>query len=66
MNQKQQAAKDTINKLAIELIALVNQTAPYSIANVSTIKNIALRIRYETNDLLNYEALEQVIDEEVA
>jgi hypothetical protein len=60
MNSKQQEAKDTINQLAIELIALVNQKAAYSDADVSTIKNIALKIRYQTNDLNDYEALERI------
>jgi hypothetical protein len=60
MTTKQQEAKDTINQLAIELIALVNQKAAYSDADVSTIKNIALKIRYQTNDLNDYEALERI------
>jgi hypothetical protein len=60
MTTKQQEAKDTINQLAIDLLALVNQKAAYSDADVSTIKNIALKIRYETNDLNDYEALERI------
>jgi hypothetical protein len=62
MNQKQQAAKTAINQLSIELIALVNQKAPYTDTDISQIKNIALRIRYETNDLNDYEALEKLFD----
>jgi hypothetical protein len=62
MNPKQQAAKTEINKLAIELIALVNQAAPHTNGDVSRIKNIALRMRYETNDLNDCEALEQAFD----
>ena len=55
MTPKQQTAKDEINKLAIELIALVNQKDSYTRYEVTTIKNIALRIRYETNHLSEYE-----------
>jgi outer membrane receptor for Fe3+-dicitrate len=62
MNQKQQAAKTAINELAIDLLSLVNQEAPYSDADISTIKNLALKIRYETNDLNDYEALERIFD----
>jgi hypothetical protein len=62
MNEKQQAAKTEINRLAIDLLALVNQKAPYSDGDISMIKNIALKIRYQTNDLNDYEALERVFD----
>jgi hypothetical protein len=62
MNPKQQAAKDTINQLTTDLIALVNKKDPYTDTDVSEIKNIALRIRYETNDLNDYEELERIFN----
>jgi hypothetical protein len=62
MTTKQQAAKDTINQLSIDLLALVNQKAPYTDGDISKIKNIALKIRYETNDLNDYEAFERMAE----
>jgi hypothetical protein len=64
MNPKQQAAKDTINQLSIDLLALVNQSAPYTDGDIAMIKNIALKIRYQTNDLNDYETDEDEDEDE--
>jgi hypothetical protein len=57
MNEKQEAAKTEINRLAIELIALVNQKAAYTDAEISKIREISQQIHYESNDLNDYEQL---------
>jgi hypothetical protein len=63
MTTKQQEAKETINQLAIDLLALVNQSAPHTDGDIAMIKNIALKIRYQTNDLNDYETDEDEDEE---
>jgi phosphoribulokinase len=62
MDQKQQAAKTEINKLAIELIALVNRESPLLDREISRIREIGSQISYESNDLNDYEAFAKLFD----
>ena len=52
VRSSQKAAKAEINELSKHLLALVNQKKPYTRKDITIIKNLALRIRYKTNDLI--------------
>jgi predicted transglutaminase-like cysteine proteinase len=58
MNQKQKAAEIEINRLAIELLGLVNTGNRYTDSVVSKIRDISNQINYEINNLNDYDDFE--------
>ena len=62
LNAKQQAAKATINQLAIELITLLNQAEEFTDREVGRIRDINNEISHEIDDLNDYDVLARLFD----